>query len=109
MLCWILILLYRFFMKKIVYVGLFIFFFYIIVPIILPFIQENRIFGRLSFDFSDDSSGARILVFVLLGEQECDLSNMIFEGKFLTMPGSNLYIENEVLLTLSYWGWIVGT
>lgn len=111
MLCWILILLYRFFFmkKKFVYIGIFIFFFYITVPIILPFIQENGIFGRLSFDFSDDSSGTRILAFVLFGEQEWDLSNIIFGGKFLTMPGSNLSIENGVLLTLAYWGWIVGT
>ncbi len=111
MLCWILILFFRFvlFNKSLVYTGFIILLAYLFLPPIFQIVQDTGILGRLDFDFSDSSSETRLLAFAIFAEQDWNIESILLGGKIITMPNSNLSLENGILLNLGYWGWIIGS
>ena len=80
----------------------------LILPSMYTALMEKELLGRLDFDFSDNSSQTRLLAFLLFAAQPWTLKSILFGGEVIMMPGTDLSIENGVLLTLSYWGWVIG-
>ena len=108
-LIWIIILLYRFvlyeksFLKTIVPM--------IVLAAAFPFLMDlidSGVLGRFSFDFSDQSSATRWESFLFFGMQDWNLETALLGGRYIQMPGTELLLENGILLNLSYWGWLVG-
>ena len=79
-----------------------------IVLIIIDIIIRSQVLGRLDFDFSDGSSATRFDAFRYFANQRWDLDWILFGGKLIKMPGSDLYLENGILLSMGYWGWFWG-
>lgn len=111
MVLWILILLFRFTLydKKPIWIILILIMLFFVTPIVLAFISETGVLGRLDFDFSDDSVATRIFAFVWFAAHNWTFNNIVFGGDIIYMPGSLFTLENGVLLTLGYWGWIIGS
>lgn len=115
MIIWGCILLYRLFLYNrnpfvIIIFGIAVY--SIFLSDISIFIQQNsNIFGRLSEkgSLSDDSSMTRIVSYALFINQRWDIQDIMSGGRMICMPGSDLWIENGVLLTISWWGWIIGS
>lgn len=115
LLVWILILLYRVFLyKRPIYLGIILG-----VSVVLIFFLNDLssvlfhdidIFGRLSGEnaFKDDSSMTRVLSFVFFWNESWSIQDIFLGGRIIYMPGSELSLENGVLLTIGWWGWIVG-
>lgn len=75
------------------------------------YIQQNsQIFGRLAEknNLTDDSSLTRLLSYLYFWDARWNLQDIVFGGRVIFMPGSELTLENGILLTISWWGWIVG-
>ena len=109
MLVWFVVLLYRFalYNKSFWKTASML----IVVAIVLPFVVDyinTGVLGRFSFDFSDDSSSTRWMSYVFFGMQDWNVDTALFGGNYIKMPGTDLLLENGVLLNLSYWGWLVG-
>lgn len=112
MLCWFLILIYRFsfFDRNIIFVAICFLLFYFFYPFLFEFIESTGLLGRfISKDFDDESTNARLLAFVWFAMQDWNIESVLMGGKMILMPGSNLTLENGILVTLGYWGWFVGT
>ena len=77
-------------------------------PFIMDWIDSGAL-GRFSFDFSDGSSATRWESFLFFAMQDWDLETILLGGRYIKMPGTDLLLENGILLNLSYWGWLVGT
>ena len=108
-LVWFVILLYRlvFYQKNFLKTSALL----IVVAFGLPFLIDyvnTGALGRFSFDFSDESSATRWMSFVFFGMQNWNFDTILFGGRYIEMPGTDLLLENGVLLNLSYWGWLVG-
>lgn len=109
-LIWILILFYRFalydksFVKTAIPLTILLFAY----PFIMDWIDSGAL-GRFSFDFSDGSSATRWESFLFFAMQDWDLETILLGGRYIKMPGTELLLENGILLNLSYWGWLVGT
>ena len=109
-LIWIIILIIRFVLNKIDLL-------HIIVPSIIlilvaPYAVEwinSGALGRFSFDFSDSSALTRLSAFIYFQTHDWNLENILLGGDLIYMPGTDLIIENGVLLNMSYWGWVIGT
>lgn len=74
-------------------------------------LQNSNIFGRLSEknNLLDDSALSRVLSFGYFWSAEWNLKNIILGGRILYIPGTEVSLENGILLTISWWGWLVGT
>ena len=84
--------------------------FYFFYPFLFEFIESTGLLGRfISKDFDDESTNARLLAFVWFAMQDWNIESVLMGGKMILMPGSNLTLENGILVTLGYWGWFVGT
>ena len=108
-LIWILVLFYRFtlynnnFIKTFIPLTILAFGY----PFIMDWIDSGAL-GRFSFDFSDSSSATRWESFLYFAMQKWDLETILLGGRYIKMPGTDLLLENGILLNLSYWGWLVG-
>lgn len=108
-LIWILVLFYRFtlynnnFIKTVIPLTILAFGY----PFIMDWIDSGAL-GRFSFDFSDSSSATRWESFLYFAMQKWDLETILLGGRYIKMPGTDLLLENGILLNLSYWGWLVG-
>ena len=91
--------------KKVIFAGVFLLF--ILDPLITLFLSTD-LGGRLNFDFSDDSTMTRFLCYTLFMNEDWDFYRIVAGGSIIYMPGTILSLENGVLLTLGYWGWIIG-
>lgn len=75
------------------------------------FIQQNSdIFGRLAEKNSlkDESSLTRLLSFNYFWNARWNVQDIILGGRVLYLGKSELTLENGFLLTITWWGWIVG-
>ena len=108
--CWMLIFLLRFLFKSSNVLYLFSAFgvFFFILPLLVDYISTTSILGRFNFDFSDDSSAARIYAFELFFMHDWTWEQILSGGLIIYMPGTDLSLENGILLNLCYWGWIIG-
>lgn len=72
--------------------------------------QNNNIFGRLAEknNLTDSSSLARIMSYVYFWDAGWNIQDILIGGRIIYMPGTNYSLENGILLTISWWGWIVG-
>lgn len=110
MLCWMLIFAYKLIFARIkisyfIAVGL------LIVLVIIPlgeYLYEAEYLGRLEFDFSDESTETRFDALLYFMMYPWTTTDIICGGRLLYMPGSELLIENGILVTLGYWGIIIG-
>jgi hypothetical protein len=78
---------------------------------ITSFVQQNsQVFGRLAEknNLTDDSSLTRLLSYLYFWNARWNLQDIVLGGRVIYMPGSELTLENGILLTISWWGWIVG-
>jgi len=108
-LIWIILLSFRFifYNQRIIYIVSAAFILYLISPFIIDWLNSGAL-GRFTLDFSDDSSLTRIDAFMYFLMQDWNLEMILAGGKLIRMPGSDLLLENGVLLNLGYWGLIVG-
>lgn len=108
-LVWIIILLFRFalykknFLKTVIPLSIIVFAF----PFFVDYVNSGAL-GRFSFDFSDGSSATRWESFLFFVMQDWNLETILLGGRYIKMPGTDLLLENGILLNLSYWGWVVG-
>lgn len=72
--------------------------------------QYNNIFGRIAEknNLSDSSSLARIMSYVYFWDAGWNIQDILIGGRIIYMPGTNYSLENGILLTISWWGWVVG-
>ncbi len=111
MLCWMLIFAYKFIFAKVkisyfIIVGLLMAF--VIIPL-GEYLYEAGLFGRLEFDISDSSTETRFDALLYFMMYPWSTADVISGGRLLYMPGSDLLIENGILVTLGYWGIIIGS
>lgn len=109
-LIWIMILLFRFALynakpSRVIILGIIL---VLTGPYIISWIESGAL-GRFSFDFSDASSQTRLSSFLFFAAHHWTFENILFGGDLIYMPGSDYLLENGILLSLSYWGWIVGS
>lgn len=113
-LIWGVLLVYRLFLYNckpilIIILGLFICILFINYQ--SNFIQQNlNIFGRLAEkkSLADDSSMTRISSYSLFWNQRWNFQDILIGGRIIYYPGTKTSLENGILLTISWWGWIVG-
>ena len=105
---WIVIILYRFLLydKSFLRAILPLIFIAMSYPFIFEYISSGE-FGRFTLDFTDDSTKTIIMSFVYFANQEWNLETILLGGRYIEMPGTDLLLENGILLNLSYWGWLV--
>jgi hypothetical protein len=78
---------------------------------IASFVQQNsQIFGRLAEknSLSDDSSLTRLLSYMYFWNAGWSLQDILLGGRIIYIPGTEYSLENGALLTISWWGWVVG-
>lgn len=111
---WATILFYKLFLYKINWIysllfALFIYFFFL--SDIALFVQQNAsIFGRLSetTKLNDSSSLSRLISYILFWEHNWSVEEILTGGLVIYIPGTELSLENGILLTVAWWGWIIG-
>lgn len=109
---WGIILIYRviLYKAKIWYILVIVGLLYFALPPIIEWIEYSGLLGRLSdFDFSDSSTITRFEAFDVFFSRQWSFYDIIIGGQMLYYPGTNLLLENGILLDLGYWGCIIGT
>lgn len=108
-LVWIVILAFRFlfYKGKLLYVVLSCSLFIVVWPYIAEWLNSGAL-GRFSLDFTDDSSATRLDSFVYFWFQPWDVESVLFGGKLIYTPMTDLLLENGLLLNMAWWGWITG-
>lgn len=82
----------------------------LVVPPLLALILDSDILGRLEgFDFSDSSSQTRLFAITLFLGKNWDFQSIVVGGDLIFYPGTDIPLENGILLDLCYWGWVVGS
>lgn len=109
-LIWIIILIVRFVLYKINLLHIMVpsIILILVAPYAVEWINSGAL-GRFSFDFSDSSALTRLSSFIYFQTHNWNLENILLGGDLIYMPGTDLIIENGVLLNMSYWGWVIGT
>lgn len=75
----------------------------------LGLVVDLSFLGRLAeVGFSDGSSLNRVISFVVFFGEKWDLTDIIAGGRVIFIPGSEYSLESGLLLTIAWWGWIVG-
>lgn len=65
--------------------------------------------GRLGeIGFSDGSSLNRAISYFVFFEERWNLTDIFAGGRVILIPGSHYSLESGLLLTIAWWGWIVG-
>ena len=65
--------------------------------------------GRLGeVGFSDGSSLNRAISYIVFFEENWSLTDIVAGGRVLFIPGSEFSLESGLLLTIAWWGWIIG-
>ena len=65
--------------------------------------------GRLGeVGFSDGSSLNRAISYVVFFEERWNLTDIVAGGRVIFIPGTHYSLESGLLLTVAWWGWIVG-
>lgn len=108
---WGFIFIYRFFLYKISIfrVVICVIIAYLLLPIIIDFVKDNEILGRLNLNLFDASTESRIIAYTVFGAYPWTLEKIIIGiGDWIYYPKTNVSLENGFLLNLAYWGWIVG-
>ena len=107
---WMLIFLLRFLfrIKNVIYIFIAFGITFFILPLLVDYISSTDILGRFNFDFSDDSSVARIYAYELFFMHDWTWEQIVAGVLIIYMPGTELSLENGILLNLCYWGWIIG-
>lgn len=108
---WIIILIYRLFLynKKPLQIIVLILFLYFVWPFLLEIVTNLSGLGRLSDNFSDDSTVTRLMAFGVFESYNWDFNSIFIGGNIITYPGTDIGLENGILLDLGYWGWVIGT
>ena len=108
---WGIILLYRFFFynRSLIFIILAVLFLYLSLPPLIEYLVYSGVLGRIeSFDFTDSSSLSRIEAFTAFCDVKWTFYDVIEGGIHVCYPGTNLDVENGILMDLGYWGWIIG-
>ncbi|MBN8838293.1 MAG: hypothetical protein J0I09_13605 [Sphingobacteriia bacterium] len=114
MLLWGALLLYRLFFYNSnplipILLGVFIYGFFLSDIVML--LQDNsQIFGRLAEknNLEDESSATRVMSYIFFASQRWNMQDILVGGRIIYMPGTEFSLENGILLTIAWWGWIVG-
>ena len=112
MIIWGIILVYRvmLYKAKIWYVIIMVGVLYFLLPPLIEWIGYSGVLGRLTeFDFSDSSTLTRFEAFDIFFNERWSFEDIIVGGQMLCYPGTNVLLENGVLLDLGYWGILIGT
>lgn len=116
MIIWIIVLAYRLFLyNRSVTVGVvFVIIGYIFfVNDVFSFILQDyvNIFGRLAQknSLSDTSSVTRLISWGVFLNQTWSLEEFVVGGRVFYLPGTEISLENGMLLTIAWWGGIVGS
>ena len=72
--------------------------------------QSSTIFGRLAQknNLTDESTLTRIVSYAIFLNQHWSFEDIVYGGRIINIPGTQVSLENGVLLTLSWWGWFIG-
>jgi hypothetical protein len=111
---WLCLLVYRYLLYNvkpisIIIIGLIVYMLFL--NDFISFIQQNsNIFGRLAEKqgLVDESSMTRLLSYIYFWNARWNFQDIVFGGRVIYLPGTELSLENGILLTISWWGWIVG-
>lgn len=111
---WLCLLVYRtllYNLKPIYIIVLGLLIYGILLNDLTALIQQNSfIFGRLAEknNLKDDSSLTRLLSYFIFWNARWNFQDIILGGRILYLDGKEASLENGILLTISWWGWIVG-
>lgn len=85
-------------------------YFFFLSDIIAIIQQNSSTFGRLAEknNLTDSSSLTRLMSYLFFWDAGWSFQDIVFGGRIIYMPGTELSLENGILLTISWWGWIVG-
>ena len=115
MIIWIIVLVYRLFLyNRSVIVGVFFvivgYIFFINDAFAFIFQQYGNLLGRLAEknSLSDSSSITRLISWGIFFNQTWNFEDIVVGGRVFYFPGTEISLENGVLLTIAWWGWIVG-
>lgn len=114
MMIWAALLLYRLFLynrRPIVPIFLGIVIYLLFISDLFVFLEGSTgLLGRLgeSGGLRDDSSLTRLLSFAIFANQRWDFNDVVAGGRVFYLPGTQVSLENGLLLTIAWWGWIVG-
>lgn len=112
MIIWFIIIIYKFFFYNTKHIRFIISLvvLYFIIPIVIDYVITSGIFGRLTDMTSlDNSSLSRITAFDIFFNERWTFNDIVFGGRLLCYPGTDITLENGILLDLGYWGLIIGT
>lgn len=112
MIIWFIILTYKLFFYNTKHIKFLISLvvLYFIIPIVIDYVITSGIFGRLTDMTSlDDSSLTRITAFDIFFNERWTFDDIVIGGRLLYYPGTDITLENGVLLDLGYWGLIIGS
>lgn len=112
MIIWFIIIIYKlfFYNTKNINVIISLIVLYFIIPFVIDYVITSGIFGRLTNMTSlDDSSLSRLTAFDVFLNDKWTFDDIIIGGRLLCYPGTDITLENGILLDLGYWGLIIGT
>lgn len=112
MIIWSIIITYKlfFYNTKSINVIISLIAIYFIIPFVIDYVITSGIFGRLTNMTSlDDSSLSRITAFDIFFNERWTFNDIVIGGRLLCYPGTDITLENGILLDLGYWGLIIGT
>lgn len=112
MIIWFIIIIYKlfFYNTKNINVIISLIVLYFIIPFVIDYVIISGIFGRLTNMTSlDDSSLSRLTAFDVFLNDKWTFDDIIIGGRLLCYPGTDITLENGILLDLGYWGLIIGT
>lgn len=98
-------------LKPIYVVGFGVLFYLLFLNDTIAFIQQNAsIFGRIAAKngLVDESSITRLMSFFFFWNARWNFQDILFGGRIIYLPGTELSLENGFLLTIAWWGWVVG-
>lgn len=111
MVVWLLIFLYRFifYNRNIVVVLLCALILYLLIPIVIGYIEHSGLFGRLSSSYENEfSTLSRLIAFEVFADQNWTWEKILTGGDIVYYGNTDIGLENGVLLNLAFWGWIIG-
>lgn len=72
--------------------------------------SSSGFLGRLgeADSLSDSSSITRLISFAVFAGEDWTFYDVVAGGRIFYLPGTKLSLENGLLLTIAWWGWIIG-
>jgi hypothetical protein len=72
--------------------------------------SSSGFLGRLgeADSLNDSSSITRLVSFAVFAGEDWTFYDIVAGGRIFYLPGTKLSLENGLLLTIAWWGWIVG-